>query len=79
MEVFSSERTPALTFLPTGMRMLWLELKQPLWTMKACVQKGGSSKRSGITQYLSFSDAYSTERHVLKVHPYCAKYQNYFI
>ena len=55
MEVFLSERTPPFTFLPAGMHMLWLELKQPLWTMKPCVQKGEATEREVETQYLSFS------------------------
>ena len=39
MEVFSSERTPPFTFLLAEMHLLWLELKQPLWTTKPCIQK----------------------------------------
>ena len=45
MEVFSSERTPPFTFLLAEMHLLWLELKQPVWTTKPCIQKGEATIR----------------------------------
>ena len=45
MEVFSSESTPPFTFLLAEMHLLLLELKQPVWTTKPCIQKGEETIR----------------------------------
>ena len=92
--MFLSERTPPFTFLPAGVLKredapFHLPARWNAYVVagaQAAIvdhealysEGGGNSKRSGNTVSVLFCLAYSTEHHVLKVHPYCTKYQNFF-